>query len=373
MTTVMSPHCEVETVEDVDSLRGLRCEWDEAVLANGAEPWLTFSWVEAAATAYSKNHLLRVMTVRQWGKLSAIAPLVLKPSEQTLHPLRIDFLGGEELKEPNGFVAPDPTSLDILVSGIVSEPRYPVRLSRVPNDRDVMSALIAKFKKAGWITRAMRMPYPYLNLEGYTVRKSLNEDLRRARRKAARHGELKLEVAAPRRGEELQQQLQLAFRIEASGWKGRNGTAILCNRSRREFFERYAQSAQDDGTFRLFFLKVGDRPVAVQYGIESRGAYWLLNIGYDEEYRECSPGNLLLSETVESAARSGLTRYNFLGKEEPWIRRWTEDVRDCLVLAAYRPNSYGFRAILSDALYMMQKKKKRQQAELSKVQRGAGR
>ncbi len=371
MTTVMSPHCEVERVEDVAGLRGLRPEWDEAALANGAEPWLTYSWVEAAATAYSKNHPLRVITVRKRGKLSAIAPLVLKPSEQTLHPLRIDFLGGEELKEPNGFVALDPMSLDVLVDNVISEPRYPIRLSRVPNDRDVMGTIIVKFEKTGWITRAMRMPYPYLNLEGYTTRRSLSEDLRRARRKAARLGELRLEIAAPRGWEELQRQLQRAFGIEASGWKGRNGTAILCNSSRREFFERYAQSALQNGTFRLFFLMVGDRPLAVQHGIEFRGAYWLLNIGYDEEYREFSPGNLLLSETVEFSLRNGLTRYNFLGKEEPWIRRWTEEVRDCLVLAAYRPNSYGFKAMLSDVLYMMQKKKKRQQAELSKRQRGA--
>jgi CelD/BcsL family acetyltransferase involved in cellulose biosynthesis len=312
--------------------------------------------MEAAATACGREQRLRVITVRKDGRLVAIAPLVLKPSEQPFRPLRLDFLGGEELKEPNRFISRDPASLELLVDAVVSERVYPVRLSRVPNDPEDIRLLVTKFRKSGWVTPVLSMSYPYLDLGTNPIRKSLREDLRRARRKAEARGEVRSEAVVAASREELLKHLERAFRIEGSGWKGRNRTAILSNGFRRAFFERYACSAWRDGTLRLSFLRVNDASVAVQYAIESARSYWLLNVGYDEEYRHCSPGNLLLEESIRDAARAGLLRYNFLGKEEPWTSRWTTTVRDCLVLAAYRLNPNGVKAIWSDASYLVAKR-----------------
>ena len=352
----MSRSHEIIVIEDLQALRGLESEWNELAPPKEVEPWQSFSWMEAAATAYSENHLLRVITVRHNGRLTAIAPMVLKPSEQPLRPLRLDFLGGEELKEPNRFIARDGASLNLLVNVIVSQRVYPIRLSRVPGDAETVNYLKSKFKDAGWMTATLSMPYPYVELKGNPIKSSLREDLRRARRKAEALGEVRMETSAAASDEELLKQLETAFRIEASGWKGRNGTAIASSESRRRFFERYACSAWKDGTLRLSFLLINNTPVAVQYAIESANAYWLLNVGYDEQYQECSPGKLLLGESIKDAAKSGLVQYNFLGKEEPWTKRWTTKAQDCVVLAPCRPNLHGLIALISDALYLAKKR-----------------
>src|SRR5436309_7251035 len=188
----MSVSQEIEIIEDLHTLRGLGPEWNELAPPKDVEPWQSFSWMEAAATAYSQDHLLRVITVRKDGRLSAIAPMVLKPSDQPLKPLRLDFLGGEELKEPNRIIARDPDSLELLVDVIVSQREYPVRLSRIPEDS--INYLESKFKQAGWMTVTLSMPYPYVDLRGNPIKSSLKEDLRRARRKAERLGKVKSEV-----------------------------------------------------------------------------------------------------------------------------------------------------------------------------------
>lgn len=357
-----SPY-KVEIIEDLDGLRGLGSEWNEIAPPKDVEPWQSFSWIEAAASSCGENYLLRVITVRKEGRLIAIAPLVLKPSEQLFRPMRLDFLGGEELKEPNWFLSLDSPSLDLLVDAIVSECAYPIRLSRIPNDPKNIHSLVTKFKKTGWITAVLSMPYPYLDLRTYHIKRSLQEDCRRARRKAEVHGEVRSEVVVAASKEELLKYLEIALRIEGSGWKCRNQTAILSNKYRREFFERYACSAWSDETLRLRFLRINGAFVAVQYAIESAKSYWLLNVGYDEEYRQCSPGNLLLEESIKDTAKNGLFRYNFLGKEEPWTRRWTTIVQDCLVLAAYRLNPYGVKAVLSDASYLVAKRMKKLRKE----------
>jgi len=345
----------IQIVNDLPGLRALKDEWNKMAPPASVEPWQSFSWMEAAARACDDKQRLHIVIVRQAGKLIAIAPLVLKKSIQPLRPLRLDFLGGEELKEPNRFVLLEPSSLDPLMDAVVSRCPYPIRLSRIPNDAESLSCIVSKFKKAGWITRILSMPYPCLDLGANPIKKSLKEDLRRARRKAEAHGKVRAEVVSARSEEELLAHLKRGFRIEASGWKGRNGTAIICNQCRTIFFEQYACSAWREGILNLSFLYVDDVAVAVQYAIESAKAYWLLNVGYDEEYRYCSPGNLLLGETIDAASRNGLVRYNLLGKEEPWTKRWTTTALDSSVLAAYRPNIHGVKAMISDALYLAQK------------------
>lgn len=355
----MSGTYEIEIVRDLASLQHLKDEWDGVAPCRHREPWQTFNWVEACATTFSKNHLLRIIVVRQNGRIAAIAPLVSRPSAQPLRPIRLDFLGGEDLKEPNRLVGADQKPLDLLIDSLVSEKTFPVRLSRIPNDDRVINAAIKKFRTRGWLTKTMRMPYPFLELnpQRSPFRKSLGEDLRRARRRAEKCGTIALDVVNVESEKDLRSVLQEAFQIEASGWKGRNGTAILSTESRRRFFERLAEMCRIDGTLSLSFLTVGGERCAVHYAIQSGNEYWLLNIGYRDEMRECSPGNLLLEESIRDATRRGLSRYNFLGKEEAWTKRWTSDSRDCVVLAAYRPNYHGVRAIASDALYLYQKRR----------------
>jgi CelD/BcsL family acetyltransferase involved in cellulose biosynthesis len=352
----------IKTIEDIDGLRGLQTEWEQAAPFSLVEPWQSFSWMESAAAAYSTDHLFRVLTVRKNGELTGVAPLVLKRSEQPLKPWRLDFLGAEELKEPNRLIAKDPVSMNLLLDRIASERVYPLRLSRIPVQNAMADHVEAKFKKSGWITRMMSMPYPFLDLTGDPIKKSLRQDLRRARRRAEKYGPLRLEVVGRVDRQELLKHLQTGFQIEASGWKGRNRTAILASQARRDFFERYALGALNQDSLRLCFLMFGAQAVAVQYAVESMDSYWLLNIGYEEKYRECSPGNLLLEESIKIAEANNLVHYNFLGKEEPWTRRWTTTVQDCMILAAYRPNWYGLKAMMSDALYMFFKKRRDRKA-----------
>jgi len=184
----------------------------------------------------------------------------------------------------------------------------------------------------------------------------LREDLKRARKKAEAHGEVRSETVFSTCEEELLAHLSKGFRIEASGWKGRNGTAILSSESRKQFFERFACSAWRDGTLRLSFLYINEVAVAFQFAIESSNSFWLFKIGYDENYEQCSPGNLLLGESIEGAARNGLGQYHLLGKEEPWTKRWSTATRDSFVVAAYRPNIQGIGAMTSDALYLTKKR-----------------
>jgi hypothetical protein len=67
--------------------------------------------------------------------------------------------------------------------------------------------------------------------------------------------------------------------------------------------------------------------VAVHFGLEHRGRYFLPKPAYDESHRECSPGQLLTQEVLRDAASRGLREFDFLGPWMDWKGEWTRHVR----------------------------------------------
>ncbi len=99
---------------------------------------------------------------------------------------------------------------------------------------------------------------------------------------------------------------------------------------------------------RLCFLRIGDRHVAMQFAMVKGGSFYLLKIGYNAEFARCSPGILLLRESIAHAAESGLNTFEFLGHSESWIQVWTQRKRPCVSLHVYPDTLRGGTALLAD-------------------------
>jgi CelD/BcsL family acetyltransferase involved in cellulose biosynthesis len=173
-------------------------------------------------------------------------------------------------------------------------------------------------------------------------------DLRRAERRAAGLGEVSYQDLSPSPGE-LEPLLEEAFGVEAAGWKGRARTALAHDATRRDFYRRYAAAAASRGILRLTFLRIAGRAAAVQLAVETDDRFWLLKVGYDERFARCSPGSLLLLESIRHADTRGLRSYEFLGDAESWTRPWTKTVRTCVRLDAYPLQTSGVGTLATDA------------------------
>jgi CelD/BcsL family acetyltransferase involved in cellulose biosynthesis len=82
--------------------------------------------------------------------------------------------------------------------------------------------------------------------------------------------------------------------------------------------------------------------------IESTHGFWLLKIGYHEEYARCSPGMLLMAATIRYAASRGLASYQFLGNADNWTRVWTSDEMPTVTIRAYPFRVRGVAALAAD-------------------------
>ena len=68
--------------------------------------------------------------------------------------------------------------------------------------------------------------------------------------------------------------------------------------------------------------RIDDAAAAARMTVEFGERLWELKIGYDERWAKCSPGIILMHETLRYACEKQLKGYEFLGHFEPWQQRW---------------------------------------------------
>jgi CelD/BcsL family acetyltransferase involved in cellulose biosynthesis len=135
--------------------------------------------------------------------------------------------------------------------------------------------------------------------------------------------------------------LQRFYDLEASGWKGEEGTAIQCNPPTRQFYDLVAQAAARDGYLSLDFLELNDKPIAAHFGFNLRGRYFLAKAGYDEAYRRQGPGQLLVQEILSETPQRGLREFDFVGPATWDEGRWASERRTNYRIFIFRKSMYG--------------------------------
>jgi CelD/BcsL family acetyltransferase involved in cellulose biosynthesis len=172
-----------------------------------------------------------------------------------------------------------------------------------------------------------------------TLQARFRANVRRRRKKLEEKGRVTFERVEG--GAELMERLEEGFLLEASGWKGRRGTAMAQDPATRGFYMELARNAAYEGTLALYFLRLDRRPVAFHFGLQRDGRYLLLKPGYDEGLKECSPGQLLMEEVVRDLVGRGVREFDFLGPDMVWKRDWTDRVRAHAWLYVFRDGAFG--------------------------------
>ena len=305
-----------------------------------AGPMHEVDWFRASIEAFRLEPF--IVAIGPPERPRALAPLALVRG-------RLEAVGVQQLSEPMDFLAEDQAAATELAEAVAGL-GLPLLLRRIPKLSPVIPALRRTWRRALWIECPMSS-CPVLALDETWIdpESHLSSHRRADFRRARKHtGRAEAEILIPT-ADETPALLETALKIEHQCWKGRNGTSVLQQPERADFFRRYCQMKAADGTLRLAFLKIGGEYAAMQIAVERDNAYWLLKIGYDERFARCSPGQLLISHSIGWAAARGLQSYEFLGKAERWIGLWTQCQRPCVAIGVYPPRVASMRGALRDA------------------------
>ncbi len=126
-------------------------------------------------------------------------------------------------------------------------------------------------------------------------------EIERLGRRLAEQGRLEYAELGP--DEDPRPWIEAFLELEASGWKGRDGTAIALSPAQRRFFEEGAAALAAEGRLWMLGLALDGKWIALKCNFLAGRGGFAFKIAYDEKHARSSPGVLLELETLARLQR----------------------------------------------------------------------
>jgi CelD/BcsL family acetyltransferase involved in cellulose biosynthesis len=295
-------------------------------------PFLEHGWFTAWWKAFGEGRTLRVCIARRHGELAGALPLVARGSMLSSATNALT-----EMFEPLG----DNDAARAVAAAAARDERGSLVLTHLPAGPRA-DLLVDEARRAGrvtWLESGQLSPFIDTTGNAQEYRLGLQRHARRELMRLRRKLESELDavispITAP---DDLESQLQACLELEARGWKGRRGTAILNSHSSAAFYRAIVDAFARRGEVRISTVSARGRIVAFDLALMSSGRLWIPKGSYDETYRRYAPGLVLLFAQIERAFELGLQSVELLGGAEPYKRRFATGYRRlCTLHAHYR-------------------------------------
>lgn len=342
----------VETITSIGRLEEIRDEWDSLLSRSSSKHFaLTHEWLFTWWQNFGKGKKLKVISVRREGELLCIAPLM--ESEVKLFGLPLKRIGSF-----HNFY--NPVCDLILADGArqaikaiwthlrnASQTWDFIELLPVPMPSRSLIELERVAKRARFRLEIRQLAScPFVDTSGtwqfYLAGKRSKErkNWRKLEKRAAEKGGSSILIITGL--EDLDDHLTAAFRIEASGWKGRAGTAVIQDPQADSFYRSFAHLAARNGWLSLDFLVLDNELVAFNYDVVFGGTRYAQKIGYLEKWSSMAPGKLLKRQLIEGCFRNRVSRYDFLAPGTPLKLEFATGSERRFRLRIYNRNVKGF-------------------------------
>jgi CelD/BcsL family acetyltransferase involved in cellulose biosynthesis len=313
----------------------IEAQWEDLAVATGASPFVRPGWIDAWASSF-RNQRPRLLVVSDSGRLAAALPLLV---------------GRRAVRSPTNWHTGDYGSLsasddraDALFEALLAARVETIDLDHLDGPdlkRFERAAKASKRLQLSWVQQES----PFVDTTGpwaaYVAQRDTRwlRQLERRRGQLQRQGELVLDV---RLGEtDLEPLLEEGFRLEATGWKGESGTAVLSNAVTRRFYWDVARWAAQKGLLRLAFLRLDGRAIAFDYCLEDDRRHYFLKTGFEPSLKPQAPGLILRHDMIRRAFELPLRSYELLGGAESYKLAWTNDTRTRYHALAFRRSPIG--------------------------------
>ncbi len=319
-------------IRTCSELGPLAADWDELARAEGS-PFLTHAWLSAWWSGFGEGEPIWLLLEDADGSLRAGAFLHRSGG-------RLAAAANVHSGDWNA-VAVDQRARAELWAALAELGANRVQLGGLPELAEGTASLAEALARNGYSVARVPGPFcPWLDLPGSWeeliggVSASLRSQLKRRRKNLEKEGSVTFRTVAG--GASFDRDLETFLTLEASGWKGESGTAILSKPSTERLYREFAHAAAARGWLRLYLLELDGEAIAADYGCAYAGIGVFIKTGFDEAHSRLSPGLLLRAEVLRASIEEGLEYYDFLGDADVYKTRWTADVHPRTQLFAYR-------------------------------------
>lgn len=147
--------------------------------------------------------------------------------------------------------------------------------------------------------------------------------------------------------QEIEPVFEQILAIEASGWKGQEGSAIVQSPQTLEFYKEMARFWSESGALRLFVLYVGEQAIAFELNAEHRGVLNCIKHGYEEALAKQGPGQVLRIQVLKWAfSRESVQVFDMYGPQTEAKMKWATGTETLHTLRVFRNSPAGWLAQL---------------------------
>ncbi len=333
------PRIRVE-IADGHRLGQLRSDWTDLLPRAAPNVFMDPTLVRVAAELEPQRRIGALLAWKTFASGESLAGVLafgvgrcrkaaLAPRALLVPPCTIAYLGTPVIDR----ACPDEV-LHAMLDAVAGDPRLPniLALDSVAMDGPTMEAMTRVCAARGaevCVIEQWRRPMLISPLDGkryleQALSGSTRKKLRQHRRRLAEQGVLSFAtISEPA---DLRRSLEQFLALEASGWKGRNGTALLCDEREAAFARAMIGALGGQGCASMHALCLDGRPVAMQIVLRSGPAAFTWKTAYDECFHDFSPGMLLLEDyTAAFLADASIAVVDSCAQDENgFMSVWTE-------------------------------------------------
>jgi CelD/BcsL family acetyltransferase involved in cellulose biosynthesis len=311
--------------------------------------FLSHSWFDNWWKAFGKEGDLFTVLMIKDGEVKAIFPCYIKGASQNgLKNYYIASLTNDHSCYYDFIIEPEATQIALQHFAQLLHKIY-------PNSQLLLEYINTTTADIISFARELRQNYmpvyeyncpsaPYAEVSGSwevfhdNLSSRLKNTLKKSRKKAESNGKLHFEII--KQSEQLDEILDALFEVEYNSWKGKEGTAIKCQKEVEYFYRQLAYWAMRQDFLLIFILKLDDIPMSSYLCLHSGHTVFGIKMGYDESFHHFSPGNLLFYEMFRYLFQNPKVMiFNFLGICDSWKMEWTS-----------KTNNYGWIRVYPKSL-----------------------
>jgi CelD/BcsL family acetyltransferase involved in cellulose biosynthesis len=324
-------------VERLDAISPIGAEWDALAERESAPPWMRPGWFERWLDAF-RPASFEILCCREGDDLLGVLPLTV--SGRTLR-------GASNPESPAfGMLTGSSAAARALGQHVLY--RGPSRFEfryLTAYDPDVAALREAAADSGYLISERTVARSPFTSTiggwDGFVEARGTAQfrEERRKRRMLEKEGDLRFEVDDG--GNHLDLLLNQALAIEDSGWKGRAHTAIAERTDVLAFYRSIVHWGAERGWLRFMFLRLDGQGIAFDLTFVEKNVCYLLKTSYEDAMSRWSPGRVLRQAAIRWACDGDVERYEFLGTDDSFKRKWADGYRDRLLMRGFAARPLG--------------------------------
>jgi CelD/BcsL family acetyltransferase involved in cellulose biosynthesis len=335
-------NCTVEVISSEESFLGLKQKWCRLLdVTRNASVFADFDWVLGwwrhigSKDAYLGPKRLSVLAVRQGGKITCLAPLMVRTvSRRSLAIRKVEFIGST-FHDYNDLLGEGKAGGQI--AAVVAE----LAAQQASWDVVDLRSIPAESKTPGLFAKALASsdlhwrvrpddPCPYVPIQtdwsGFLEtlsrgsRSTLRKQANRLKRLETEGWRIRLIENPQDERDLLERMIQVEARKLVHGSPGNRFLGDV-----REFFGFVFQALGAAGRLYVAVLEKPGELVAYQMGFRCADKLWGYTKAFDPAHARYSPGTMLVPAVFDYGFQKGYREYDFLRGDEAYKKRWTTD------------------------------------------------